>query len=399
MKTRHVRAIAFAATVLATLPTAGIAQLENYRDNPESLKYPKGSSAERRARMSAVAKNPAYTRRFDLSGLPDYVPQSKPKGVLKLCGNNYLGDSPLGGWWKAEFEKLQPGITIDLSQLQTAAIAVPCITFGLADVGITHEPSFYDYLSFLRLKGHEPTGISIFTGSYETVGWQNNMVIIVNKANPLTHVDMDQLDGIFGSARAGGWIGTKWHKELARGPERNLRTWGQLGLTGEWAGRPIDTFGYSLRYATALEFSDKVLHSSDKWNDDLLAFGNYPGPDGNTYLEADQIVDHVRADPGGIAYVRYHPKFPGDVKILAVGRTAAGPFIPYSMETLQSRQYPLWGDQKIWFDKKPGQPIDPKLREFIRFVLSKEGQELVEKDGKYLPVTPEAARAGLAKLQ
>src|SRR5690349_24805798 len=98
MKTRHVRAIAFAATVLAALPTAGIAQLENYRDNPQSLKYPKGSSAERRARMSAVAKNPAYTRKFDLSGLAHYVPQSKPKGVLKLCGNNYLGDSPLGGW-------------------------------------------------------------------------------------------------------------------------------------------------------------------------------------------------------------------------------------------------------------------------------------------------------------
>ena len=132
---------------------------------------------------------------------------------------------------------------------------------------------------------------------------------------------MDQLDGIFGAERAGGWIGTKWHKELARGPEKNIRTWGQLGLTGEWASRPIDTFGYSLRYATAIEFSDKVLHSSDKWNGNLLAFGNYPGPDGNTYLEADQIVDHVRADPNAIAYVRYHPKFPADVKILAL----AGP--------------------------------------------------------------------------
>src|SRR5947209_9580019 len=162
--------VAVAAAAVAAIPTSGFAQLESYRDNPQSLKFPKGSSAERRARMSAVARIPAYTRKFDLSGLPDYVPQSKPKGVLKLCGNNYIGDSPLAGWWKAAFKKYQPGITLDVSQLQTAAIAVPCITLGLADIGITHEPSFYDYLSFLRMKGHEPTGISIFTGSYETVG-------------------------------------------------------------------------------------------------------------------------------------------------------------------------------------------------------------------------------------
>jgi phosphate transport system substrate-binding protein len=399
MSVRATVITAIAASVLATVPAAAFAQLENYRDNPQSLKFPKGSSAERRARMANVARSPAYTRKFDLSGLPDYVPQSRPKGTLKLCGNNYIGDSPLAGWWKAEFAKYQPGITLDVSQLQTAAIAIPCITLGLADIGITHEPSFYDYLSFLRMKGHEPTGVSVFTGSYETVGWQNNMVIIVNKVNPLTNIGMDQLDGIFGSERDGGWVGTKWHKEYARGPERNIRTWGQMGLTGEWSSRSIDTFGYSLRYATALEFSDKVLRSSDKWNGNLLAFGNYPGRDGNTYLEADQVVDHVRADPGGIAYVRYHPGFPTDVKILALGRTSAGPFIPYTIDTLQKRDYPLWGDQSIWFDKKPGQPVDPKVREFIRFVLSRQGQELVEKDGKYLPLTPEAARAGLAKLQ
>lgn len=399
MTIKSLFSFALAATAFAAIPAAAVAQLENYKDNPQSLKFPKGSSAERRARMAAVAANREYTRGFDLSGLPNYVPQSKPTGVLKLCGNNYIGDSKLASWWKAEFEKYQPGIKLDVSQLQTAAIAIPCITLGLADIGITHEPSFYDYLSFLRMKGHEPTGVSIFTGSYQTVGWQNNMVIIVNQANPIAHVGMDQLDGIFGSERAGGWIGTKWHEELARGPERNIRTWGQLGLTGEWASRPIHTFGYSLRYATALEFSDKVLHSSDKWNDNLLAFGNYPGPDGNTYLEADQVVDHVRADPGGIAYVRYHPKFPSDVKILAIGRTAAGPFVPYTIDTLQKREYPLWGDQSIWFDKKPGQPVDPKIREFVRFVLSRQGQELVEKDGKYLPLTADAVRRGLAKLQ
>ena len=87
------------------------------------------------------------------------------------------------------------------------------------------------------------------------------------------------------------------------------------------------------------------------------------------------------------------------MKILALGRTAAGPFVPYTIDTLQRHEYPLWGDQSIWFDKKPSQPVDPKIREFVRFVLSKQGQQLVEKDGKYLPLTPDAVRQGLAKLR
>jgi phosphate transport system substrate-binding protein len=386
------------ATAFLTTATLAHAQLENYRNNAESLKHPKGSAAERKARMANVAANPAYTQKFDLSGLPDYVPGAQLTGTIRLCGNNYLGDSPLAGWWKEAFARYQPGITIDSSQLLTAAIAIPCLTLGLADIGVNHEPSFYDYLSFRRLHGNAPTGISILTGSYDVVGWQNNMVIITHKDNPIDHVSMSQLDGMFGSARAGGWIGTDWHPELARGPERNIRRWGQMGLKGAWASREIKTFGYSLRYATALEFSNKVLASSDKWNDNLLAFGNYARADGETYLEGDQVVDHVRADPGAIGYVRYHPGFPSDVKILAVGTTDAGPFVPYTIENLQSRRYPLWGGQEIYVNVRSGQPMEPIAREFIRFVLSRQAQELIMKDGKYLPLTAEAAREGLAKL-
>lgn len=395
------RILAMSATLTLSLLCAapGHAQMDDkYQPNPESKKYPEGSSMERRVRMRAIAANPAYTRKFDLSGLPDYVPEGKPTGTLKVCGNNYIGDSPLAGWWKDAFEKYQPGIKIEFD-LQTAAAAIPCVSFGLADIGITHEPSFYDYLTYQRLKGHAPTGITILTGSYDVVGWQNNMVIVVNKANPITKISISQLDGIFGAERAGGWVRTSWHPELARGSEKNLRRWGQLGLTGEWGNKPIDTYGYSLRYATALEFSDKVLESTDKWNENLLGFANYSKPDGKTYLEADQIVDHVRDDPNAIAYVRFHPKFPTDVKILDVGKTDAGPFVHYSMETLQDHTYPLWGGQSFWFDVPPGQKVDPKIREFIRFVLSKQGQELLQKDGKYLPLDTATVQEGLKRLQ
>lgn len=398
MKTSRYVVGATAVAALMVLATGQAAAQYQSQPTEESKKLPAGSAAERKARMSGRASQPAYTKKFDLSGLPHYAPEDKPVGTLRIAGNNYVGDAPLGGWWKDAFEKLQPGIKIEY-YLPSAAIAVPRLYFDLADIGINHAPSFYDSLGHLRLKGYEPTGFSVFTGSYDYVGWQNNIVIIVNKDNPVTGITMKQLDGVFGSVRDGGWVGTIWHPEFSRGPERDIRKWGQLGLAGDWADQPISVHGYSLRYATAIEFSNKVLQASDKWNGDLHAYANYRRPDGTTYLEADQIVDHVRKDPAAIGYVRYHENFPKDVKILAVSRQDGGPYIPYNIDTLQDRTYPLWGDQSFWVSVKPGAKMDAKVREFIRFVLSKEGQELVEKDGKYLPLTAEVARAELEKLK
>jgi len=388
-----------ALAVALVIPVLALGQTSSQsQPTEESKKLPTGSAAERKERMKARANQPAYTKKFDLSGLPSYVPVDKPTGTLRVCGNNYLGDSPLGGWLKEAFEKLQPGIKIEYN-LPSAAIAVPCMYFGLADIGINHEPSFYDYLGFLRLKGYEPTGFSVLTGSYNYVGWQNNLVIIVNKDNPITKVTMKQLDGIFGSVRDGGWVGSNWHPEMKRGADQDIRTWGQMGLSGEWASRRITPHGYALRYATAIEFSNKVLQASDKWNGDLHTYANYKRPDGTTYLEADQIFDAVRKDPGAIGYARYHEGFPKDIKILAVAKDDASPPVPYNIDTLQKREYPLWGDQSFWVDVKPGGRMDPKVREFVRFVLSREGQELVQKDGKYLPLTAEVAREELARVK
>lgn len=397
------RAAAFSSCValfvIATsLPAATLAQTA-YQSQPteESKKLPMGSAAERKARMAERAATQAYTKKFDLSALPSYVPEEKPSGILRICGNNYIGDAPLGGYWKDAFASYQPGITID-SYLPSAAIAIPCLYFDRADIAVTHEPGFYDYLSHLRIEGFEPTGFSVFTGSYNYVGWQNNLVVFVNKDNPLTKVTKGELDGIFGSVRDGGWVGSTWHPELKRGADQDVRTWGQLGLTGDWMTRRITPHGYALRYATAVEFSNRILKASDKWNGDLHTYANYKLPDGRTYLEADQIFDAVRKDPGAIGYARYHDGFPKDLKILALASDDKGPYVDYDIDTVQSRRYPLWGDQSFWVSVKPGEKMDPKIREFIRFVLSRDGQELVQKDGKYLPLTAAVVHDELAKL-
>lgn len=389
--------LAFAAPASASAAPQAKPWLKNYESNAESRKFPAGSAAERRARMHGVAYSQAYTHQFDLSGLPSYAPKSHPHGTVRICGNNYIGDSPLGGWWKAAFAKFQPGIKV-VYDLQTAANGIACLYEGRGDIGADHQPLFYDDLANLRLKGYLASGISVVTGSYDVIGWQNSFAVIVNAKNPATGVTMQQLDGIFGSARAGGWVRTMWDPSLARGPEGDLRNWGQMGLTGDWATRPIDTYGFSLRYSTALEFSDDVLKSSDKWNGNLLAFGNYKRSDGSTYLESDQIVDHVAQDPNGIGYIRFHQDLPKTVKVLAVAKSSAGPFVPLTLETEQERSYPLWGEQSFWVEAKPGTRLDPKVYEFIRFILSRQGQELVQRDGKYLPLTAQIAAEQTRRL-
>jgi phosphate transport system substrate-binding protein len=387
------------APLLAAIAFPLLAQAQSTQSQPteESKKLPTGSAAERKARMSARAHSQAYTKKFDLSGLPAYVPERQVTGTIRLCGNNYINDAPLGGYWKEAFEKVQPGAKVEYYN-PTAAIAAACLYFDKADIGINHELSFYDNLSHLRLKGFDPVGFSVLTGSYNYVGWQNNLVIIVNKDNPITRITMKQLDGVFGSVRDGGWVGSDWHPEFKRGSDKDIRSWGQMGLTGEWANRRITPHGYALRYATAIEFSNRVLQASDKWNGDIHTYANYKRADFTTYLEADQIFDAVRADPGAIGYARYHNGFPKDVKILQLAKDDDGPYYDYTIDNLQSRAYPLWGDQSFWVSVKKGSHMDPKVREFIRFVLSREGQELIEKDGKYLPLPADAVREELAKL-
>ncbi len=389
----------YLSSLLLALALPALAQTSSQsQPTEESKKLPTGSAAERKERMKVRAASQAYTKKFDLSGLPAYVPEEKVTGTLRVCGNNYVNDAPLGGYWKEAFEKLHPGVKVEYNT-PTAAIAAACLYFDKADIGINHELSFYDYLAHLRLKGFEPQGFSVFTGSYNYVGWQNNLVIIVNKDNPIAKITMKQLDGIFGSVRDGGWVGSDWHPEMKRGAGEDIRTWGQMGLTGDWANRRITPHGYALRYASAIEFSNRVLQASDKWNGDLHTYANYKRPDFTTYLEADQIFDQVRKDPAAIGYARYHDGFPKDIKILALAKDANGPYYDYTIDNVQSRAYPLWGDQSFWVSAKKGLRLPAKVREFIRFVLSRDGQDLVQKDGKYLPLTAEAARAELAKLK
>ena len=182
--------------VLAAAPAVSAAEQGNPGSSTSRMRVaqaPAGcSAAERRARTHGIAYSRAYTRQFDLSGLPSYTPKSRPHGTIRVCGNNYIGDSPLGGWWQAAFAKYQPGIKV-VYDLQTAANGIACLYEGRGDIGADHQPLFYDDLANLRLEGFLPSGISVVTGSYDTIGWQNTFAVIVNAKNPITGVTMQRV--------------------------------------------------------------------------------------------------------------------------------------------------------------------------------------------------------------
>ncbi|MDD3179161.1 MAG: substrate-binding domain-containing protein [Opitutaceae bacterium] len=338
-----------------------------------------------------------YTKKFDLSGLPHYQPEQVLAGWIKIHGNNYINDGNLGEYWKQGFKKFQPGLHLSFF-LPTSAATFSALYDNQADIGMGLGPKFYDLLAYERIMNYDPLAITVVTGSYDVSGWTNSFAVIVNAANPLTKITVDQLDGVFGAARDGGWAGTNWHTDWARGPEKNIRTWGQLGLTGEWADKRITPYGFSLRYNTSDFFADKVLQGSDKWNEDLHAYANYVKPDGTRSIEADQINDSMVKDRYGIAYLLFRGDRPG-TKRLAVAPRGTTNYVDHTLENVQNRTYPLFNEMFFYMNVRPGTPLDPKLKEFCRYVLSQEGQAEVQRDGKYLPLTAEVVREQLKKLE
>ena len=385
------RRAAWVAVFVGMLAANSWAQQQS-EDTQKALR----AQADRAGVIYERGREPHYTTHFDLSGLPHYRPDQILTGWIRLHGNNYLADGMLGELWQQGFAKCQPGIRISYF-LPTSALAFAALYYDQADLVMGHRPSFYDLLAYERVKSFDPTEITAVTGSYDVGGWENSLAILVNEDNPITCINMEQLDGIFGSERAGGWAGTNWRTDWARGPEKNIRSWGQLGLTGEWADKPIDVYGFSVRYNTASDFSDKVLKGSDKWNEKLQAYGNIVNPDGSRYIEADQITDHVGSDKYGIGYNRFRGERP-HVKRIAVAPGNTHDCVPHTLRNVQNRTYPLFTQQYFYVSVKPGTHMDPKVREFLRYVLSQEGQAEVIKDGKYLPLTAEVVREQLKKL-
>ncbi|MDB6126829.1 MAG: phosphate transporter periplasmic phosphate-binding protein, partial [Verrucomicrobia bacterium] len=183
--------------------------------------------------------------------------------------------------------------------------------------------------------------------------------------------------------------------------EKNIRTWGQLGLTGEWADKPIHVLGYNLQFHFPQEITSRAFGGvTSKWNEQLREYANKLLPNGKFKLAGESMLEDVAKDPYAIAYVAGGGAWQTPAtKALALSVKTGGPEYELTLDNVQSRQYPMYADVFFFLDREPGKPVDPKIREFMRFILSREGQELVMKDGKYLPLTGDVVREQLKKLE
>lgn len=339
-----------------------------------------------------------------LEELPHYQPARKVVGPIRSIGGTMGGQYKI---WEEAFRKYHPDVRF-ADNLASSESSIGGLHTGAADLGPSgHDAELMDLLPFTENFGYYPTEIVVASGAFDPgkKGGSGSLVIFVNKDNPITKLTMKQLDGIFGAERTGGLKGIVLTTEFARGAEDNIRTWGQLGLTGEWANKQIQTYGYTF---TGMKwfFQMKVFHGGQKWNPNYREYVetesfmvDRENPAGRT-LTIDQMLADLSKDKFGIAYcpLHYAKNFP-QVKPLAIAARDGGPYFEPNKENFQSRNYPLTRSVFIYLNRVPGQPVDPKLKEFLTYVLSREGQEEVVKYGRYLPLPPEEIRAQLKKLE
>jgi phosphate transport system substrate-binding protein len=342
-----------------------------------------------------------YTKKFDLNDLPHYKPEQKVSGTIRMWGSNYFTDSPLADYWIQEFQKYQPNVKFDL-HLKTTLHAIPGLIFGMSDIGpMGRQITWDELLSYQRERNHLPIGIVAVTGSYDVSGWNPPIGVYLHKDNPLSKLSLQQLDGIFGAQRSGAWRELVWDKSLARGPEKNIRTWGQLGLTGEWANKPIHVYGYNLQFHFPQEIESRAFGGvSGKWNENLIEYDNLAQPDGSFKLAGQLMLEDLAKDPYGIVYCAGgNAWLTPQVKPIALSVKTGDPAYELTLENVRERKYPMYADVFFYIDRDPKKPVDPKVKEFLRYILSSEGQTQVMRDGKYLPLTAETVRAQLKLLE
>ena len=181
----------------------------------------------------------------------------------------------MGQDWENEFRRFHPEVKFDLTNLKSSLIATAGLVSGLADIAANRHITYAEVESFERMYDHSPFGITMCTGAYDVNGWMAAFCIVVHRDNPLRQISVEQLDGVFGTARDGGWDGTTWRPEVARSAKDNIRRWGQLGLTGGWAEARIRPYGPPATHPGGMSyFQIRVLHGADTRNEELREFAD-----------------------------------------------------------------------------------------------------------------------------
>lgn len=322
-----------------------------------------------------------------IDSLPAYQPVEQVSGNIRLWGHGSFKRDFMGKLfkeWIRHFQMHQPDVTFEYLMYGTAS-AVGALYTDAGDIALLGEEiSPAAARAFLRSKGYAHTDISVATGSLDVNFYDYAHMIFVHKDNPIEQLSLSQLDAVFG------------HEH--RRSKSNVRTWGKLGLDGAWSTQPIQTYGWKTDVDFALFFRERVLEHSHRWNPDIKEYVHAMHADGTQYDHGQRIIDALAKDRNGIAIsnVRYATS---DVKAISLAWKDEGPWFAPSQKNLISQDYPLVRIIPAIIDREPDKPIKPAVREFLDFILSREGQKLLVSKSGYLPLGREVLLAEREKIK
>ncbi len=289
-----------------------------------------------------------------------YVKVSGVEGNLNSIGSDTLNN--LMTYWAEAFGKIYPNVRIQVEG-KGSATAPPALARGTAQIGpMSRRMKPEELDAFEKTHGYRPTRLSVALDC---------LAVYVHRDNPIKGLTFEQLDGIFSKTRKQG------------GPD--ITTWGRVGLGGNWANEPIALYGRNPASGTYAYFKKHVLKKGDYKN----TVNVRPG--------SAAVVNSVAANRSGIGYsgIGYRTS---EVRAVPLARDDKSPFAEPTFENALKGTYPLGRALYVYVAKKPGQPAPKLVEEFIEFVLSREGQEIVIKDG-YGPLPAKVVAGQLELLE
>jgi len=286
--------------------------------------------------------------------LPAYKPVQLGRTEIKSVGSDTMGD--LMRNWAAQFTKLNPAVKIEVES-KGSSTAPAALIDGASQLGaMSRSMRSEEYEPFEKKYGYHPSSFPVALDA---------LAVYVNKDNPIECLTIEQLDQIFSKSHlySGG---------------KNVITWGEAGVTGEWAAHPISLFGRNSASGTYDTFVDAVLRHGE-FKDELK---EQPGSAEVVKMVAD---DKYAIGYSGIGYLK------DGVRTVPLAAVSGDRCYDTSPASTYSGNYPLSRYLRLYLNKAPSKPLDPAMLEFIKYVVSRDGQTDTVNSGFY-PIT-EAIRA------
>ena len=294
------------------------------------------------------------------TNLPQYKAVPGVSGILKSIGSDTMNNEMT--YWGEGFHKFYPNIQIEIEG-KGSVTAPPALISGTAHFGpMSRKMNDAEIDAFKKKYGYAPVEL---TTSIDM------LAVYVHKDNPIKGLTLQQVDAIFSRTRKGGY-------------PKQIKTWGDLGLQGEWTNKSIALFGRNSASGTYGYFREHALFKGD-YLDDVK---EQPG--------SSAVVQGVTADKYAMGYSGYGYKT-ADVRAVPLAHDAKSEFVPAEAKRAYAGEYPLSRRLFIYVNYQPGTALDPLRREFVRYVYSQQGQLDVVKTG-YLPIGEKIAVKGLASV-